>query len=118
MKIQFIPTLLSLIVAAALGYLAFHIADVQTDPNKTLVGVGTAVAIMLTLTVALGARLENGKVAVSLKAWSITAFFILLVANFLFAWLGVGFALYIAVMAVFFVIHLWIVWKLADKDNV
>lgn len=118
MKIQLIPALLSLIVAAALSYLVYHIADVQADPNKVIVGVGSVISIMLTLTVALGAKLDNGKVAASLKAWSIVDFLFFFIANLLFAWLGVNFSLYIAFMAVALVIHLWIVWKLSGVDNV
>lgn len=118
MKLQLIPTLLSLIVAAALSYLVYHIADTQADPNKIIVCAGSAISIMLTLAVTLGAKLENGKVAVSLKAWSIVAFLFFIIANLLFAWLGVNLSLYIAVMAVALVIHLWIVWKLSGVDNV
>lgn len=118
MKIQLIPALLSLIVAAALSYLVYHIADVQADPNKVLVCAGSVISIMLTLTVVLGAKFENGKVAASLKAWSIVAFLFFLVVNLLFAWLGVNLPFYIALMAVALVIHLWIVWKLSGVDNV
>lgn len=118
MKIQLIPTLLSLIVAAALSYLVYHIADVEADPNKAVVCAGSALSILLTLTVALGAKLESGKVAVSLKAWSIVAFLFLFIVNLLFAWLGVNLSLYISVMAVLLVIHLWIAWKLSGVNNV
>lgn len=118
MKIQLIPTLLSLILAAAIGYLAFHVADVQNDANKVIVGIGTAFTILVTLSIALGAKLQNGKVAVSARSWSVFAFFIFIVANFLFAWLGVSLSLYIAVMAVLLVIHIWIVWKLSEVSDV
>lgn len=118
MKIQFIPALLSLIAAAALNYLVYHIADTQADPNKAIVFGGSVISTMLTLTVALGAKFENGKVSVSLKTWSIVAFLFFLVANLLFAWLGVNLSLYIALMAVALVVHLWIVWKLSGVDNV
>lgn len=118
MKIQLIPTLLSLIVAAALSYLVYHIADVQADPNKILVCVGSALSFLLTITVVLGVMFENGKVAGNIKAWSIAAFLFFLVTNLLFAWLGVNLSLYIVVMAVALVIHLWIVWKLSEVDDV
>jgi hypothetical protein len=116
MKIQLIPALLSLIVALALAYLVYDIA--KEDSNQVLLAIGTAVSILLTLGMALGGKTENAKVGVSIKAWSIFAFVLSLIINFLFAWIGVNVALYIAILAVFLVAHLWITWKLSNINNV
>lgn len=118
MKISVFPTLLLLIVVAALGYLAYHLADSKADPNDIVVGIGTGVSILLTLGCVLGVSIENGRMNVNLKAWSITAFIIVVVINLCFAFFGVTMPYYVIVLALTLVIHLWVVWKLSIIKNV
>lgn len=118
MKISAFPTLLLLIVAAAIGYLAYHLADSKADPNDIVVGIGTGVSILLTLGCVLGVSLEDGRMNVNMKAWSITAFIIVVVINLCFAFFGVTMPYYVIVLALTLVIHLWVVWKLSIIKNV
>ena len=118
MKISAFPTLLLLIVAAAIGYLAYHLAGSKADPNDIVVGIGTGVSILLTLGCVLGVSIENGRMNVNLKAWSITAFIIVVVINLCFAFFGVTMPYYVIVLALTLVIHLWVVWKLSIIKNV
>lgn len=118
MKISAFPTLLLLIVVAALGYLAYHLAGSKADPNDIVVGIGTGVSILLTLGCVLGVSIENGRMNVNLKAWSITAFIIVVVINLCFAFFGVTMPYYVIVLALTLVIHLWVVWKLSIIKNV
>ena len=118
MKISAFPTLLLLIVAAAIGYLAYHLADSKADPNDIVVGIGTGVSILLTLGCVLSISIENDRMNVNLKAWSITAFIIAVVVNLCFAVIGVSMPYYVIVLALTLVIHLWVVWKLSIIKNV
>ena len=118
MKISAFPTLLLLIVAAAIGYLAYHLADSKADPNDTVVGIGTGVSILLTLGCVLGVSIENCRMNVNLKAWSITAFIVVTIVNLCFAIFGVTMPYYVIVLALLLVIHLWVVWKLSKIKNV
>ena len=112
MKISAFPTLLLIIVAVAIGYLAYDIADSKADPNDICVGIGTGISILLTLGCVLGLSMEDGRRNVNMKAWSITAFIIAVVINLCFAFFGVTMPYYVIVLALLLVIHLWVVWKL------
>jgi len=112
MKISAFPTLLLLIVALAIGYLAYDIADSKADPNDIVVGIGTGISILLTLGCVLGISMDEGRRNVNLKAWSITTFIIVVVVNLCFAFFGVTMPYYVIVLALLLVIHLWVVWKL------
>lgn len=118
MKISAFPTLLLLIVAAAIGYLAYHLADSKADPNDIVVGIGTGVSILLTLGCVLGVSIENGRMNVNLKAWSIPAFIVVTIVNLCFAVFGVTMPYYVIVLALTLVIHLWVVWKLSIIKNI
>ena len=118
MKISAFPTLLLLIVAAAIGYLAYDIANSKADPNDIVVGIGTGVSILLTLGCVLGISIEDGRKNVNLKAWSITAFIVVTIISLCFAVIGVSMPYYLIVLALTLVIHLWVVWKLSKIKNV
>ena len=118
MKISFFPTLLLLIVTAALGYLAYHIANSNSDTNDVVVGVGTCISILLTLGCVLGISIENGRMNVNMKAWSITGFIVIVITNLCFAGFGVTMPYYIIVVALLLVIHLWVVWKISTIKDV
>lgn len=113
MKISAFPTFLLLIVAVAIAYLAYDIANSKADPNDIVVGIGTGVSVLLTLGCVLGVSIEDGRKNVNLKAWSITAFIVLTIVNLCFAVFGVSMPYYLIVLALFQVIHLWIIWKLS-----
>lgn len=118
MKISAFPSILLFIVSAALGYLAYHIANSNTDTNDVLVGVGTFLSILFTLGCVLCISMENGRMNVNIKAWSISAFFVIVVFNLCFAGFGVKMPYYVIVLALLLVIHLWVIWKLSTIDNV
>ena len=118
MKISVFPILLLLIVTAALGYLSYHIANSNADTNDVVVGIGTCISILLTLGCVLGISIENGRMNVNMKAWSITAFIVLAVTNLCYAGFGVTMPYYIIVLALLLVIHLWVVWKVSTIKDV
>lgn len=118
MKISAFPTLLLLIATAAIGYLAYHIAKSNTDPNDVLVGVGTGVSVLLSLGCVIGVSMKDGRLNVNLKAWSITAFIVMAIVNFCFAGYGVFMPYYVIVIALLLVIHLWVIWKLSTLENI
>ena len=118
MKISVFPTLLLLIVTAAIGYLAYHLADSKADPNDIFVGIGTGVSILLTLGCVMGISLNDGRMNVNMKAWSISAFIVMIIVNLCFAGLGVSMPYYVIVLALLLVIHLGVVWRLSIIQNV
>lgn len=117
MKISAFPTLLLLIVTAVIGYLAYHMAHSNSDPNDIISGIGTGISVLLTLGCIMGLSFSDSRVNTNLKAWSIAAFVVMLIVNLSFAGFGVSMPYYAIVLALLLVIHLWVVWKLFSITN-
>lgn len=109
MKISIFPAVLSLVVAAALAWLAYDIAYDEQSDHDVYVAVGTAISVLLTLGTAMAVKLENTKVGINLKVWSALMFIVLLISNFCFACLGVRMPWYVVVIACILVIHFYII---------
>lgn len=116
MKISIFPTVLSVILTAALTYLVYSIA--QTDDNSVLLAIGTAISVLSTLAMAMSVEFENSRVGASIKALAIVCFFIMLIVNLCFAWLGVNAPYYVILLALLLVVYLFVVWKLYEVKNV
>lgn len=118
MKISWFPTLLSLMVAGVLAWLAYDVAfDEQTDLDL-YVAVGTAISVVLTLGVAMACKIENTKVGVNLKVWSSLMFIVILITNFCFAHFGVKMPWYIVVTICLLVLHLGIASSISKTKEV
>ena len=118
MKISTFPALLSLIVAVAIGYLAEHISLSHGDTKHLVVGIGTGLSIIATLTCLIAISFENKRMTVNMKTWSAIAMIIITIVNFCFAILGVAQPYYIIILVLFFVLHLWMVWKMKETNDV
>ena len=116
MKISVFPALLSLVLTAALTYLAYYIG--QEDENNVLLAIGTAITILSTLGVAMSVRFANERVGLSIKVCSILCFVVMLITNLCFAWIGVNAPLYVILQTVLLVTHLFVIWKLSEVKNV
>lgn len=112
MNISIIPIVLALIIVSALTYLACHIA--QGDENVVLLGIGTALTYLSTLGVSMATSHKEVRTNVNLKVWCSTMFIIMLIANMLFAWLGVNEHIYIITIATLLVLHIFIAWKISN----
>lgn len=113
MKISIFPTLLLIMATIALSYLAFNMAHDHSDSNELLVGIGTGLSVILTLGCMLSISLKDNRMNINMKAWSGTAFLVLITTNLCFAGFGVTLPYYLIVIALLLVIHLWVVYKLA-----
>ena len=103
MKISVFPALLSLVLTAALTYLAYYIG--QEDENNVL-------------GVAMSVRFANERVGLSIKVCSILCFVVMLITNLCFAWIGVNAPLYVILQTVLLVTYLFVIWKLSEVKNV
>ncbi len=117
MKISAFPALLTLIVLLAIGYLAYHLANSNSDANDLIVGIGTGISTLLTLGCVMGLSLNEGRMNVNFKAWGIAAFVIMTIVNLCFAGFGVSMPYYLIVVTLLLVIHLWVAWKLILEHN-
>ncbi|MBO6252549.1 MAG: hypothetical protein J6O49_02695, partial [Bacteroidaceae bacterium] len=90
MKISVFPLLLLLIATAAISYLAYHLAHSNADPNDIVAAIGTCVSVLLTLGCVLGISMEDGRMNVNMKVWSISTFIVVSIINLCFAGFGVS----------------------------
>ena len=118
MKISAFTFLLSLIVAAALAYLAEHISYSHGDSDHMVVGIGTGLTVLATLACLMAVKYENPKMNINMKTWSAIALILILIVNFCFAFFGVAQPYYIIIIALLLVIHLWMVWKMKETKDV
>ena len=118
MKIALFPTILLLIATSAIGYLAFHMANTNDDPNDVIVGIGTAISVFLTLGGVIGVSINDRRHNINMKAWSVVAFIGLVLTNLCFGGFGVSMPYYVIVIALSLVIHLWVIWKLSTIKDV
>lgn len=116
MKISAIPAVLALVLTAALTYLVHHIGS--SDADSTLLAIGTALSLLLTLLPAMAMSLESGRLSVNLKVWSGTMFLLALIVAFCFAALGVHVPTYITFETLLLVVHLLVVWKFTENKRV
>ena len=118
MRISVFPAVLSLIVAAALAWLAYDIAFDEQSDLDVYVAIGTGISILLTLGTAMACKLDNGKVGVSLKVWGSLMFIIMVISNFCFAGFGVKMPWYVIVTVCLLVIHLGVSRSIAGVKHV
>ena len=117
MKISIFPTLLLIIAAVAISYLAYDMAHTHSDPNEIIVGVGTGISTLMTLGCLLGLSLKDRRLNINMKAWSIVAFVVVAIVNLCYAGLGVSLPYYIIVITLLMVVHLWVVYKLKSEQD-
>lgn len=112
MKFSVFPTILLIIATVAIGYLAYDMAHTHSDSNEIIVGIGTGLSVLLTLGCVMGISLKNSRMNINMKAWSGVAFVVMAVVNLYYAGFGVSMPYYVIVIALLWVIHLWVVYKL------
>ena len=118
MKISWFYAFLSLIVAVALAWLAYDIANDEKDNLDILVAIGTGLTILITLGGAIALKLENTRVSINQRVWSGVMFVVILVANFCFVGFGVKMPWYPVIIACLLVIHLGVARSIANVKDV
>lgn len=118
MKISWFYTFLTLIVAAALAWLAYDMANNEKNDLNILVAIGTGITVLITLGGAIALKLENTRVSINQRVWSGVMFVVMLIANFCFAGFGVKMPWYPVVLACLLVIHLGVARSIANVKDV
>lgn len=118
MKISIFPAVLSLVVAAALAWLAYDIAYDEQSDLDIYVAIGTVVSAVLTLGAAMAIKMENIKVGVNLKVWSALMFIVMLISNFCFAGFGVKMPWYVVITVCLLVLHVGVAMNIASAKDV
>lgn len=118
MRISLFSAIISIVAAALIAYLAFHLAQLHFDSNVIVVTVGTFLSVLLTLGSMIALKTDDERMGVNVKTWSVVAFILTVLINMGFALWGVLMPFYVVVLGLFLLVHLWIVWKLASIEDV
>ena len=118
MKVNIFPSILVTIAAIAIGYLAYHLANTDSDQNSVVVAIGTFVSVLLTLGCVTGVSIENGKLNANFHAWGIVAFIVMCIVNLCYASFGVSMPYYIILITLLILIHLWVAWKIITTTGI
>lgn len=108
MKLNFVPSLLAVIISALLGYAVYSVADI--DPNAILAGVVSTICFIVTLILAIGVGYEDGKISVNIRILSLSALIVMLISHFAFAATIVKMPYYLIVNGLILCIYLCIVY--------
>ena len=116
MKANIFLTIISVMLAALIGYLAFHIAS--GDENDAICGIVSGVGFAATLVPVMGLQYESGRLGVNIRIVSFIFFAIFLISNFCFAGFGVKMPYYIIVNGIMLMIYLAIFYKMQSIKDV
>lgn len=116
MKANIILTMISILLALLIGFLAFNIAEGKE--NDVLCGIGTFLCISATLVPTIGLQYASSRLGTNIRVFSSLFFFIFLISNFCFAILGINTSYYIITNGIMLIIFLAILYKLHNNKSI
>lgn len=116
MKTNIFLTVLSIMIAALVGYLAFNIAN--GDENGAICGICSGICFAATLIPLMGLQYETGRLGVNIRVLSLVFFVIFLISHFCFAALGVKMPYYIILNGIILIIYLFIFYKMQGVKDI
>lgn len=115
MKLNLVPTVLSLLLTAALTYSLYSLA--RDSQDVVMLTVCSALTIAFTLGSLMGVQMTDSRDTVNLKVWSGLMSLVTLVVAFLSAAIGAVSALYIILVTGILVIHILVLWAFYKKKG-
>lgn len=116
MKANIFLTIISVLLALLIGYLAFDIAEGKE--NDVLCGIGTCLCLTVTLVPSLGFQYGSSRLGTNMKVFSSLFFIIFLISNFCFARLGIKTSYYIITNGIILVMFLAIFYKMHNIKSI
>ena len=116
MKANIFLTILSVMLAALVGYLAFNVAS--GDENDAICGISSSVCFAVTLVPIMGLQYKSGRLGVNIRVFSLIFFVIFAISHFCFAGFGVKMPYYIIVNGIMLMIYLAILYKMQGVKDV
>ena len=98
MKINIVPTIISVAISALLAY-ALH-ALCKTEGMELLLAIGGGLCFFVTLTACLGVRFEKGRTSTNTSALAMVFFFLMIISNGIFAFIRFSMPAYIVINGV------------------
>lgn len=116
MKINLFLTIISILLASLIGYLAYNIAE--SKENDIICGIGTCLCVLVTLVPTISMQYESGRLGTNIRVFSIINLVLFLISNFCFAGFGINIPYYIIVNGVLLVIYLAVLYKMQNVDSI
>ncbi len=114
MKVNVFQTVLSIGISAiasfALGYFCF-------SEHGLLLGIGSFITFVATLTLAMGIDLKNQTAATNVKVLSGVFFAVFLIANVVFMFLQFSIPVYAIIMGILLLVYLSVVQGIAKSNQ-
>ena len=116
MKANAFLLLISVVLAALLGYLTYNIAEGKD--NDIVCGIVSTICFLTTLAPMFGIQYDSSKVGINIRALSISFFLAFIVSHFCFAALGINLPYYIIINGIILTIYLAIVYKMQGMNEI
>ena len=116
MKANVFLTIISVILALLIGFLAYTIAEDKA--NDSLCGVGTSLCLIAALIPTIRLQYESGRMGTNIRVYSALFFIIFLISNFCFASFVINVPYYIITNGIMLVIFLTIFHKMQNNNSI
>ena len=110
MKVNIFLTIISVVLAVLIGYLAFNVAESKN--NDIIYGIGSTVCFIATLVPTMGVQYESGRLGANLRVLSALFFMVFLIVHFSFAAFGGSMPYYIITNGILLMIYLSIFYRM------
>ena len=108
MKVNFVLTLIALVISSLLGYWVYSVAD--TDVHATMAGVFSTLCFAIPLIIGTGISFNTSASQVNIKALSWVLFILMLIMHFYYASNGVAMPYYVLINGILICIYVAIVY--------
>lgn len=116
MKANLFLTLISLMLAALVGYLAFNVAS--GDEYDIVCGICSGICFAATIIPTIGLQYESGRLATNIKVLSALFFVVFLISHFCFAGFGVKMPYYIITNGILLMVYILVLYKMSKSQIV
>lgn len=116
MRINFVLTLISLAIAALLGWMCYAIVG-SAAPNALIAGIGSGVCFAVPLLTAIGFSFESEGTGMNIRTLSFVMFFVMLAAQLIFAFTHISMPTYAIVSGILLLIHIAVVYMIARANQ-
>lgn len=109
MKINFVTSLIAILISALISYALF---SYSSNENKLLISFGSFLFIGTTLTLSIGVSVSSGRKTANIRAASFVFFIIAALSNILFGNIHTGIPAYIITNGILLLIFLLITYSI------
>lgn len=115
MKINIIPSVIAIALAALLGYAVYSVAG--DNPNKETAFAVSGVCFLICFLLGFGVSYEDSRKGISLNILSLISAIIMAISQFCFACYGINFRPYIIVNGVILLLYLLVFYGVYNSEQ-